>query len=51
MTLGILLAEAHDTLDEVEVLWNGVFTVVHGEHSVQIQFNVVPLLSALEQIE
>ena len=40
-----------DTLDEVEVFRNEVLTVVHNEDTADVEFDVVALLLALEQIE
>ena len=40
-----------DTLDEVEVLGNEVFTVIHDEYTADIEFDVVALLLGLEEIE
>ena len=41
----------NDTLDKVEVLRNEVLTVVHDEDTADVEFDVVALLLALEQIK
>ena len=40
-----------DTLDEVEVLGNEVFTVVHDEDTADVKLDVVALLLCLKEIE
>ena len=40
-----------DTLDEVEVLGDKVLTVIHDEDTADVEFDVVALLLALEQIK
>lgn len=40
-----------DTLDEVEVLGNQVFAVVHDEDATNVKLDVVALLLGLEEIE
>jgi hypothetical protein len=39
------------TLHEVKVLWNEVFTVIHDEHPLDIELDVVTLLLGLEKVE
>ena len=40
-----------DAFDEIEVLWNEVFAVIHDEHPTNVELDVVALLFALEKIE
>ncbi len=40
-----------DTLDEVEILGNEIFTIVHDENAADIKFDVVALLLRLEEVE
>ena len=41
---------ADDTLDEVEVLGDGVFAVVHDEHAADVELDVVALLLGLKEV-
>jgi hypothetical protein len=40
-----------DTLDEVQVFWDEILTVVHDEDAANVEFDVVALLLGLEEIE
>jgi len=40
-----------DTLDEVEVLRDDVFAIIHDEDTADVEFDVVALLLGLEEIE
>jgi hypothetical protein len=40
-----------NTLDEVEVLGNDVFAIVHDENAAHVEFDVIALLLRLEEVE
>ena len=49
--LDIGLNFCNDTLHEVEILGNKVFTIVHDEKTADVKFDVVALFLGLEEVE
>ena len=45
------ILRVHDTLDEVQVLGDQFFAVIHDENATNVQFDVVLLLLILEQVK
>jgi len=41
----------NNTLDEIEVLGNEVFTIVHNENAADVEFDIVALFLGLKKVE
>jgi hypothetical protein len=40
-----------NTLDEVEILGNEIFTIVHDEHAADVKFDIIALLLRLKEVK